>query len=228
MGLQTKVKTPAELENLFNSDRRRGVPPELCALLCLLKALKIPRAHFGVFKAREKFVWSDPDEQPNAPIRIYDIGASFRSHFLGGEDGDGKIEELTDENVLVFVHQLQRAASTADILRYLNLHNRPTGMSLSTMCSMLERQPAGEVGHLLTEQESYNLCFPVDVSGSVRVAGFACTELGWRLLSRATSPELESFRDWRPGTLVFTEAPLCDRIRRMSKAELKRERRRLR
>jgi len=230
MSLSAKVKTREELYNLIQADRRLGIPEELHGLLFLSSSFRFYRNVPKVFDASRMFVQYDPATGKEPAVRFYDIGFMFRSHYLGGEDNPGVMEELVDPIMLVFMHQLQRRASERQIFEYLQLRNRPTGMSLATTYAMLEKQPTGEVGFLLSDPETTNLCFPKDFNGTPQLGVFECSrENGWRLRSRFPFlKEDNSRRDWFPGTLIFTEVPLCVSACRMSRAKLKRGRRHLR
>ena len=51
----------------------------------------------------------------------------------------------------------------------------------------------------------------MDAGGDAKLGVFTRAELGWGLRSRPGLPNKDSYKDWAPGSLVFSEAPFSVR-----------------
>ena len=140
--------------------------------------------------AKEKF---REDTSKNARVKIYTTGSNFDKWFLG------KVEEPISETELRY-HRLRRPSVDEPILAELGGQEKAE-TTLTELYTLLEQQPRGEEGILLTNGCA-NIFYVKDVSGSLRsvCAGWGSRSGGWGLSAYLVG----SPHGWCDGSRIFS------------------------
>ncbi|MFA4890334.1 MAG: hypothetical protein WC587_01730 [Candidatus Paceibacterota bacterium] len=156
-------------------------------ILTLIATVKVP-ARTGRFVAKVHFI---VDTGKKAKVKISYLGDNFREHFLG------KTEEPTSETTLC-QHELKKPSRDIPIISELGGENKAE-TTLSAMFGLMEMQPNGETGTLLTNGYA-NIFYVRDLGGVLWTVRCLWSGVGW--LVGASS--VDSPRDWDAGDRVFS------------------------
>jgi hypothetical protein len=161
-----------------------GLKPVNLPLLELIGTVVVPAT--GKFIVRNKFV---VDTGRGAPVKISYVGSNFSERFLG------KIEEPKPKTTLRYAKLLKYSVDRP-ILAELGNAAKTT---LAEVYTLMERQPDGEDGALLTNGCA-NIFYVPDISGELRAVSVFWCGGGWR--ARASS--VAGPHAWRDGYRVFS------------------------
>ncbi|QQG46156.1 MAG: hypothetical protein HYY55_04350 [Candidatus Niyogibacteria bacterium] len=188
-GAFTDLLAVDDLEGVHRESHRcfLGLPPLTPPLLEPFGTVTVP-AIAERFVASEKFV---VDTSKRARVKIGWLGSDFKCWFLG------KTEEPVQEAILRCA-RLTRDAFDRDIREEIGTEFEET--SLAQVYALMERQPNGEAGKLLTNGRANTFCVR-DIPGvlrAVRVSWLAGHD-GWRVdACLVLSPNW-----WSDGDCVF-------------------------
>ncbi|MFA6295288.1 MAG: hypothetical protein WC666_02590 [Candidatus Paceibacterota bacterium] len=146
------------------------IPEPSLPILKFICKVTIP-ATTSRFVAKEKFVIN---KREDALVRISGLGKVFVSCFL---DGEGKIEDLLDEQTLC-CYGLQRSSKDLPIVHELGGVER-SETTLSELFSLLEKQGKGTEGVLLNRTDSNNIFFVRVKEDLFRGVGVRWKTDGW-------------------------------------------------
>lgn len=164
--------------------------PESDPLLDWLGIVNIP-ATTEKFVAREKFV---VDTSKKAKVKISYLGDNLTEWFLSG---DGKIESPISERSLRYGKLMENSVD-APIIAELGGEQKAE-MTLAEMFALMEKQPNGERGTLLTNGWA-NIFYIRDVKGVLRAVNGCWYGDGWLVLAYSVLFP----RRWCGGRLVFS------------------------
>lgn len=119
----------------------------------------------------------------NRQIKLNLIDTNFREYFLKEA---GKIEEITTDTVRMRKLSVQKETFNSKIIESIGGEIKIETM-LQKIASLLEKQPNGEKGKLLTTDERLNVFYSKDVSKKLRFINIIWTSDGWKIMSGSIS-----------------------------------------
>ena len=165
--------------------RLLGVPRSSQTLLEPIGTVAVP-ATTQPFVAKDKFVVNIGAE---SPVKILFLGSNFREWFLS------KTEEPARQATLRYA-KLMESSVDGPILAELGDKAETT---LSQIYALMERQPNGKEGILLTNGWA-NIFYARDVNGSLRAVNVNWNSDGWN----ANASSVENPNKWNDGNRVFS------------------------
>ncbi len=177
---------------IFKKALKDGLPAVTSKLLLNQIGTLTMSATTVKFIATEKFVVNTTN---SARVKISGIGDNFTNWFLAD---NGKIEELTNEQVLCYANLLK---SSVDGPIITELHGEEKAeTSLSEMYSLMEKQGNGQNGVLLTSDHVVNIFYIRDARGVLRAVFVRWIVGGWRVVAF----EVSDPHGWDDGSRVFS------------------------
>lgn len=154
---------------------------------------KLARALRKKKKEKIRFIVRDRFKKNSSAVRFYGFGDNFEKWFLG------KVEELTKVELPKRHHDLEHDSLDAEILTDLG-GKEAAEVTLAGVFALLELQPKGESGELLTNGCA-NIFYIKDVVGGVlRAVHVLWDGVGWHVYAGSVTAS----RRWLAGLRVFS------------------------
>ncbi|OGI47067.1 hypothetical protein A2121_00275, partial [Candidatus Nomurabacteria bacterium GWB1_40_6] len=192
--VQRNGGTNADLKALSSGDMfakilpvLRGYGKVIVTLLEFISTINIT-ATATKFVAKEKFKL-----KKDGGICSY-LGDNFKEWFLSG---DGKTEEQIGEQTLRYTKLLRSSLDGPIIIELGGEEKAET--TLAEVFSLMEKQPKGEEGALLTNGWA-NIFYVRDDTGVLRAVRVHWHDVGWHVLARGVSDP----SSWHAGSQVFS------------------------
>lgn len=162
------------------------------SVLEFIGTVSIPEITKFKFIAQDHFIM---DTSKKAKVKISYLGDNFKENFLA------KIEESVGKTELRY-HKLRKGSVDGLILAELGGEDNAETM-LSETFALMEMQPSGESGALLTNGWA-NIFYIRDVKGVLWAVGCCWSDDGWSV----DADSVESPREWIGGNQVFSRNSL--------------------
>ncbi len=143
------------------------------------------------FVARDHFI---VNTSKKTKVKIYGLGTNFQENFLG------KIEEPIGKTKLRY-HKLRKSSVDKPILAELGDKTKAE-TTLSEMFALMEMQPNGESGALLTNGYA-NIFYIRDINGGLWAVYCRWNDGGWYV----HADSVENPNEWIGGFQVFSRNP---------------------
>ncbi len=179
--------SPQAQQALVDSDNRPAIEKFLCSLAQLLVLIgTVGTIRPTEFVVRNKF-------KKGGSVKFYGFWGEFEEYFLG------KVEKLAEVAETTLRYQdLVKNSLDRPIIEALGGEAKAE-TSAAEICGLLEKQPNGEDGPLLTNGYA-NIFYVRDVNGVLRAVGVGWSDGGWDVIARSVVGP----REWGAGDRVFS------------------------